>query len=134
MPAGTLGDFTISIPNLPPIADAGEHYSVPEGSSITLSATDSEDFDGEIIAYVWDLDNDGRFDNFSGETASFSRTTDGTYTVWVKVTDNDGDYDVDNAIVTVNNVAPTANAGGSYVGEQGSQIPLSAANSTDPGQ
>ena len=131
--AGVIGTFTIAIPNQLPTADAGGPYTVDEGSSVTLSAAGSNDTDGTIVTYLWDLDNDGQYDDATGVTASFSRNVSGSYTVRVKVTDDNGDVDTDSTTVTVNNVAPTANAGGPYEGNQGDAITLSAASSTDSG-
>ena len=119
--------------NLPPTADAGGPYTVDEGSSVMLSASGSSDPDGSIVSYEWDLDDDGQYDDATGVTTSFSRTLDAIYTVGVKVTDDDDDFDTDSTTITVNNVAPTADAGGPYVVIEGSSVTLSAAGSTDPG-
>ena len=62
--------------------------SVP-GQTFTLDASDSEDSDGTIVSYAWDLDNDGEYDDATGETASFTAAAAGTYTVSLTVTDND---------------------------------------------
>ena len=44
-----------------PIADAGGPYTINEGDVAPLNASGSNDTDGAIVAYEWDLDNDGVF-------------------------------------------------------------------------
>jgi hypothetical protein len=90
-----------------PAADAGGPYSTPEGTNVTLDASASTDPDDHILTYAWDLDNDGAFDDGNNFTATFDTVgQDGVFTVRVKVT-ADGVSDVDDATVTVTNVAPT---------------------------
>jgi hypothetical protein len=92
----------------PPTADAGGPYSTPEGTNVTLDASASSDPDGQPLTYAWDLDNDGQFDDASGVTAAFDTVgQDGVFTVRVKVTAPGGASDVDDATVTVTNVAPS---------------------------
>ena len=47
-----------------------------------------------------DLDNDGQYDDATGITTSFN-APEGTYTVGVRVTDDDGAFSADTAMVTV---------------------------------
>ncbi len=94
--------------NEPPTASAGGPYSVDEGDSVTLTASGS-DPEGSALSYTWDLDNDGAFDDASGESATFSAAAlDGpsSHTVKVQVTDPDGASDEDTATVSIANVAP----------------------------
>ena len=59
---------------------------------------------------------------------------DGTasYTISATATDEDGTYAAGNTVsVTVNNVAPTANAGGPYTVDEGGTITLNGSG-TDP--
>ena len=120
-------------PNVPPVADAGGSYSGDEGSNVTLDASGSYDPDGTITSYEWDLDNDGQYDDATGVSTTFNSTDDGVLTVGVKVTDDDGAFDTAQATVTVNNVAPTADAGGPYTTDEGVDVTLTAVGSTDPG-
>ena len=82
--AELLGSFLVDIPvpNQDPTADIGGHYSVDEGSSITLDASFSDDSDGWIVTWEWDLDDDGLYDDANGETTSFSQANDGTYPIF----------------------------------------------------
>jgi hypothetical protein len=103
---GTQGRGVWRVRLRTPIADAGGPYTTPEGTDVTLTAAGSSDPDGQPLTYAWDLDNDGAFDDASGLTANFDTVgQDDTFTVKVKVTAN-GVSDVDDATVTVTNVAP----------------------------
>jgi hypothetical protein len=39
--------------NTPPVAEAGADQTVDEGSAVTLDATNSYDYDGTIVSYLW---------------------------------------------------------------------------------
>jgi len=116
----------------PPVADAGGPYTGNEGSDIPLDGSGSTDPADNIVLYEWDLDNDGTFE-VTGVTVTFNSTADGVFTVVLRVTDADGAASTDTATVTVQNVIPTADAGGPYSGAEGSSITLTAAGSFDPG-
>jgi hypothetical protein len=120
-------------PNTSPIAVAAGPYVVAEGSSIALSGAGSSDPDGTITGYAWDLDNDGQYDDATGVSPSFSTTASGTFSIGLLVTDNRGGTATAFANVTVNNVAPTANAGADQNGQPGTPVNLTAAASFDPG-
>jgi len=124
---------SIGPPNEPPVAEADGPYSGDEGSPINFDASASSDVDGTITLYEWDWNNDGVYDE-STTSATITHTWYDDYsgTVALRVTDDDGATDTDTATVTVDNVAPTAEAGGPYNGNEGSPITLSG-SATDPG-
>ncbi len=68
----------------------------PESGELPLKvhfdATSSYDPDGEIVAYDWDLDGDGNFDDGTGEEVDYTYTQEGDYDVTLRVTDNSGEY------------------------------------------
>jgi hypothetical protein len=119
-------------PSDPPVADAGGPYNADEGGNVTLDGSASSDPDGTIVAWDWDLDNNGSFET-SGATALFDAAADGKFTVGLRVTDDAGLTVTDTATVIVANLAPTAVAGGSYAGSEGTGIQLDGTGSTDPG-
>ena len=126
---------TVTVTNVAPVADAGGPYSVDEGSSITLSGS-ATDVVGDMatLVFAWDLDGDGQYDDATGQTPSFSAADlDGqsTMTVGLRVTDKDGDSHTATAALTVQNVAPTADAGGPYTVAEGGSVVLSG-SATDP--
>jgi len=121
--------------NQPPQAIPGGPYTVNEGSLVTLDGRGSKDPDGSIVKYEWDLNYDGRVFavHATGQTAS-TGYPDGpaTVTIALRVTDDKGAGHIATTQVKVENVAPTAEAGGPYVGQVGSPITL-AGTATDPG-
>jgi hypothetical protein len=103
---GTQGRGVWRLVFTPPAADAGGPYVTDEGVEVVLNAAASTDDDS--LTYVWDLDDDGQFDDATGVTAPFTTVgQDGSFAVHVKVTDLDGAYDVADSTVTVLDAAPT---------------------------
>jgi hypothetical protein len=107
---GWIYEFEVYYENQPPAADAAGPYTGDEGDSITLNAAGSSDPDGDIVSYEWDLDNNGEYDDASGITTDVAFSDNGTYTVGLRVTDDDGAYDSTTTSVTVDNVAPNVEA------------------------
>ena len=62
--------------------------------TVEFDASGSVDPDGEIVSYEWDLDGDGKFDDGEDVTAEYTYEQAGTYEVSLRVTDNNGDYNV----------------------------------------
>jgi subtilisin family serine protease len=94
--------------NRPPVANAGGPYTTPEGTNVGLNAGASTDPDSDPLTYAWAFDGDGIFDDATGPTPTYDRVgQDGSYTVAVKVTDDDGAFDVATSTVNVTNVAPS---------------------------
>lgn len=75
---------------------AASFVASPESGDIplevTFDASSSYDPDGEIVAYDWDLDGDGDFDDGEGDLVSYEYTQEGDYEVTLRVTDNNGEY------------------------------------------
>jgi len=94
---------TVTVANVAPNANAGSPYSDDIGTVIVLSAAGSTDAGNDIATYLWDLDNDGQYDDANGVTANFNATTKGTFSVGVRVTDNDGGSSTATTTVTVDN-------------------------------
>ncbi|MBD2654128.1 hypothetical protein H6G45_11670 [Synechocystis sp. FACHB-383] len=107
--------------------------SVNEGAILVLSGANSTDSDGSITRYDWDFDGDGQYDDATGPSVNFTTSNSGIATVGLQVTDNLGGTAKASQIITVNNVAPIANAGISQTGFINVPFVLSGANSTDPG-
>ncbi|NQT16107.1 MAG: hypothetical protein HQ582_25345, partial [Planctomycetes bacterium] len=133
---------TVTVANVAPTAEAGGPYTGDEGSDVTLSASASTDPGLDIALYEWDLDEDGVFGETGaaaehgdevGISPTFNSTDDGPHTVGVRVTDDDGAWDIDTATVTLDNVRPTADAGGTYYVDEGATLQLDGSGSTDPG-
>ena len=78
--------------------------STDTGLLVSFDAVGSSDPDGTITSYVWDFAGVAG----SGVNPTHTFPADGTYTVTLTVTDDDGATDVFAADVTVANVAPVA--------------------------
>jgi len=77
----------------PPVASFIESaHTAPVGTPITFDPSGSYDSDGTIVLYEFDFDGDGVYDYSSATSGSVLHTymTPGTFTVTLRVTDNDG--------------------------------------------
>ncbi len=124
---------TINVPLVGPIADAGGPYAGTQGSGVQVNGSASFDSDGVIVLWEWDCDGDGVFELSSSSvpTATCTYTTVGTYTVQLRVTDDDGVQDVDVATATAANLLPVANAGGPYTGSESQPVLVDGSGSAD---
>ncbi|MBS7614631.1 PKD domain-containing protein [Candidatus Bathyarchaeota archaeon] len=123
--------ITFSI-NKPPVASIACPESVNEGEQMQLDATASYDPDGTIIAYYWDLDSDGEYDDAQGAVISIPAVDDGVVTASVKVTDNYGSTDTETVTVSILNVSPNVEAGENQLVNEGELVNF-AGNFSDPG-
>jgi len=125
---------TVTATNTAPVANAGGPYSVNQLAALSLDGSGSSDPDGSIALYEWDCTNDGSYDTSSASATGSTCTypDEGSYTVGLRVTDDDGGQATATAAVTATNTAPVADAGGPYSGPQGSPIALDGSGSSDP--
>ena len=93
-------------PNTAPVAAFAFAPSAPQlGTTVILTDT-SYDSDGTIAARAWDLDDDGAFDDATGALATRSFSTAATYTVRLRVTDDDGATAVATRQIAVSAIPP----------------------------
>lgn len=90
--------------NFPPVADAGLDRRAAPGEKLTFDGSFSEDRDGSIEIYQWDL---GPGTILDGQTVEHQFAEPGSYQVRLTVTDNHGAMGMDYAVITVN-APPTA--------------------------
>ena len=129
---GTQGRGVWRFAIIPPTADAGGPYVTDEGVNVTLDGSGSSDPSGAALAYAWDFDNDGDFDDASGPNPVFDRVCqDGVFPVTLKVTAG-GAFDTDQTTVTVNNVAPSVSLASNAPVNEGSPVTVTGIV-TDPG-
>jgi hypothetical protein len=96
-----LGTTTVTILNTPPTnVSPGGPYTVAPYSLLNMygSATCAS---VDTCTYAWDLDNDGLFDDYVGPIASYTWSAEGTYTIRLQVTDDDGTSAIGTSTVTV---------------------------------
>ena len=122
-------DYTVKA--LPPVARFSESAeTVYTGEVIRFDASDSHDPDGYIVTYFWDF-GDGT--NATGIVVSHSYPEDGTYTVTLTVTDDDGATGLATSTKTVLNRPPVAILSESAeTVNTGDTITFNATDSYDP--
>jgi PKD repeat protein len=99
---------SVTVANSPPVAAFSIAPASPQtGQAVTFTSS-SSDPDGTIASQAWDLDNDGVYDNGSASSATKTFAKAGTYTVGLKVTDDNGATNTVAKTVTVSNRAPSA--------------------------
>ncbi|MBT4384185.1 PKD domain-containing protein [Candidatus Peregrinibacteria bacterium] len=72
--------------------------------TVKFDATASYDPDGEIINYEWDFDGDGRYDDGEGVKSEYEFTQEGNFDVSLRVTDNNGEFNVSTFTVEAGSV------------------------------
>jgi PKD repeat protein len=117
------------ITNARPSANTTGIYSAVEGQAIILDGSSSNDSDGSIVCYEWDIDNDDIFDYACSSlpTQSHVYAQDNTYTIRLRVTDNMGVTDEITATANISDTSPTA----SFTGSPSSGTPPLTVNLTN---
>jgi glucose/arabinose dehydrogenase len=94
--------------NQPPTARAQANpVQGPAPLTVQFDGSTSSDPEGSQLAYEWDLDDDGDYDDSTSATPSFTYTASRQYTVRLRVRDAGGATGTDVVVVTVgNNGAP----------------------------
>ncbi|WP_235855611.1 PKD domain-containing protein [Methanofollis fontis] len=108
----TKTDYIIvTSPNSPPIADAGDSYTAPEGTAVTLDASGSSDPDGDDLQFRWDVDSDGEWETSWSANPEYSFTWEDDFSGMATVEVSDGELSATaTADVSVSNEPPTFGA------------------------
>jgi PKD repeat protein len=122
---------TVQVGNQAPVADFGVSPSPPNaGEPVTFDGTQSDDPDGSIASYQWDL-GDGT--TAIGETPTHTYDTAGNYTVALTVIDDDGATNTVSETVRIATERPTAAFDYSPTGAATDEpVTFDAAESSDP--
>ncbi|MFN8076555.1 MAG: PKD domain-containing protein [Kineosporiaceae bacterium] len=95
---------TLTITNTAPVAS---FTSTCGQRTCTLDASGSSDPDGTVTAWAWSASG-ATVTGGSTATPTLTYSAAGTYTVWLRVTDDDGATNAVSRTVTVTNLAPVA--------------------------
>lgn len=137
--------FTVTAPNQPPIAAAGQDQNATTGVQFILNGTESYDPEGRTITYLWrfvevpegsSIGDDSLTPNAMDAKPAFTPDVDGVYRLRLIVNDGDLDSAPDEVAITAArpNVAPNANAGADFNILVGQAALLNGTASTDPDQ
>lgn len=109
------------VPNIPPVANAGNNISITLPVNTAALNGSGTDADGTVVSYAWVKitgPTAGSISNANTANATATVVVVGVYQYQLTVTDNNGAIGRDTVQLTVNpapNVAPTANAGADIV-------------------
>jgi glucose/arabinose dehydrogenase len=104
--------------------------------TVTFDGRDSHDPEGGPLSYSWDLNGDGVFGDALTAQTSFTYTQAKLYNVKLKVTDNQGATDIEDASISAGNSSPTAfiDAPGANMQWQVGQSIAFSGHATDPNE
>jgi PKD repeat protein len=132
--ASANGSALIKVDLHDPVLNPVGPFMVSEGGAVMLNAS-VQDSEGSPVSYTWDLNNDGDFETYDQQPEFSAASLDGpaSQTIQVKATDQAGRTASAQALITVVNVAPTAEITGVMESNpEGTAINLSS-SVTDPG-
>jgi glucose/arabinose dehydrogenase/PKD repeat protein len=106
---GTIRRITYTSANHPPTAVAVANPTTGAAPlTVNFDGTGSSDPDDDPLAFAWDLDGDGAYDDSTATKPSYTYTTAGSHTASLRVADSSGASDTDSVTITVGNTPPTA--------------------------
>ena len=94
----------IDPPNVKPNANFTFSPSSPQILDVITFDSTSTDSDGSVATMEWDFNNDGLYDDATGDKPTGHSSSPGTYTIGLLVTDNEGGTDTVTKAVTVSTV------------------------------
>jgi hypothetical protein len=95
----------VTVTNVPPEVDIGGPYRGSKVNPVSFSGNAIDPGKNDVLSFVWDLDGDGQFES-TGQHVIKLYDEDGTYTVYLKVTDDDGGIGIDSTNVHISTIAP----------------------------
>lgn len=126
----------VEVSNVPPvITSVSDDGPAGEGTPLALSVTATDAGTEDQLAYAFDWDNDGSFDETgAANKASNIWYNQGDYTVRIRVDDGDGGRAFATKIVAAFNEPPVAVANAQGTALEGDAVAFDASDSTDPGR
>lgn len=116
--------------NQPPVADAGSDQTVSVGQTVQFNGSGSYDPDGTIVSYAWDF-GDGY--NATGIAPTHPYSSAGAYTATLNVTDNNGAWGADTAVITVETTGNGGGGGGYAMRAAEANISVEEIEEVEPG-
>lgn len=93
--------------NQPPIAEiSATPISGPTPLTVNFDGTASTDPEGGALAYEWDLDGDGAYDDSTAAQPSYTYEQAGDYTAGLRVTDPEGAQGTASVVISAGNNPP----------------------------
>lgn len=128
---GAIASDTMSLTvlNLPPVANAGSDRSIQTLETAALDGNASSDPEGGSLSYVWTLDGTQIATGPAPVVGPFNA---GTHTITLTVTDDHGATASDDMVLTVLNRAPVAIAGPDRTANHAQTVALDGSASSDP--
>jgi glucose/arabinose dehydrogenase len=114
---GTIRRIQYFSANRPPVASATATPTTGTAPlTVTFDGSGSSDPDGDTLAYAWDLDGDGAFDDSSAVRPTWTYTAQGAVIAVLRVTDPQGASDTASVTITAGNTPPSATMTGPAAG------------------
>jgi len=122
---------TVTVTNMPPVAEAGEDATGVEGTPVSFDGSATSDpGTADVLTYSW---NFGDGSPASSEIAPTHTYVDnGVYTVTLTVKDDAGAVSTDTLTVTIENAVPAASATNDGPAQEGAAVTVTATQ-TAPG-
>jgi PKD repeat protein len=130
--ASSMDTITVTVLNVAPTVDVGIDKTAYEGDTVFFTGTYTDPGWLDTHTIVWYF-GDGSDPVEGTFTPDHVYGDNGVYTVTLTVTDDDGASSMDTITVTVQNVAPTVDAGADRTANEGDTV-VFAGNYYDPGQ
>lgn len=114
---GSAYVFSSDGSNAPPVADAGSDQTILKiGSTVQLDGSQSYDPEGNSITYTWyfttkPADSNASLNDQASATPTFNPDKYGIYSLELIVSDGSSSSVPDQVVISLNNIAPVANAG-----------------------
>ncbi|MCK5253951.1 MAG: PKD domain-containing protein, partial [Thermoplasmata archaeon] len=128
-----IDTFDIEVRDLKPLANATISGDFVEGTVLFFDGRPSSSYPDRIVSWVWDVDYDGEtFDTEkTGDIIEHTYNDHGTYTVALRVTDDDGSEDLIERTLTITDNGPVATIKVAVLfHSEGSLVTFSAGSST----